>query len=314
MIKPNPSIAPFSNPIPITLKRSPFWAHSDHQLGRPNNAAPILHRAAVADPQSPEVQYNLGLALAAQEKWPAAIAAFQKAISLRPDYASAHNALGNCLRAMGQSQHAVDAYRRAVLLKPDFAGYWNNLGIGLQSLGQTPEATDAFHRALLIKPDYFEALSNLGNVQWLTGRPHEAAETCRRAIALQPQFPGAWNNLGNSLRDCGQVAEATEAYARAIELAPRDAGFHSNLIYSLHFQPDIDPAEVFRRHVEWNTLHAAHLARMFPCIATIEIPIVPSELATSHPILPITRSPIFSKINSPFTTDRISRYSPTPTS
>jgi protein O-GlcNAc transferase len=235
-----------------------------YQQGRPADAIPLLQRAADANPQSPENQYNLGLALAAREDWNAAVAAFQRAITLRPDYASAHNALGNCLRAVGDLPHAVAAYRKAVSLKPELAGFWNNLGIGLQAIAQTPEAMEAFNRALALKPDYVEAMSNLANVLWIVGRPHQAAETCRRALAIQPRFAGAWNNLGNALRDCGQVPEATHAYSQAVMFAHHDPGFHSNQIYSLHFQPNLDAAQVFRQHVEWNERHAAHLSAKNP--------------------------------------------------
>jgi protein O-GlcNAc transferase len=230
------------------------------QLNRPSDAAVILIRAVAADPQSADYQFNLGLALSATERWSEAISAFEKAIVLRPENAAAHNGLGTALRATGELTQAVAAYRKAVELKPDGSGYWNNLGIALETLGQSAEAVDAFHRALALKPDYAEGLSNLGNALWMEGRPEQAAEACRRAISIQSRLPDAWNNLGNSLRDCGRIDEATQAYARAVELAPRNAGFGSNLIYALHFQPDQDLTEVFRRHVEWNDRHAAPLA------------------------------------------------------
>jgi protein O-GlcNAc transferase len=238
-----------------------------YQLGRPKDAAAILVRACAATPNSAENQYNLGLALAAQEDWPGAITAFQKAVSLRAEYASAHNGLGNSLRAVGQLNDSVAAYRKAVALKPESAGFWNNLGIGLQAIGQTPEAMEAFNRALGLKPDYVEALSNLGNVLWLVGRPYEGAQVCRRAIAIQARNAPAWNNLGNCLRDCGQVPEATHAYSQAVASAFFDAGFHSNLIYSLHFQAGLDTGEVFRQHVEWNDRHAAPLGKNVPAHA-----------------------------------------------
>jgi protein O-GlcNAc transferase len=231
-----------------------------YQQSRPADAVAFLTRAATANPNSPELRFNLGLAHCAKEDWPAAIASFQTAIDLRPDYASAHNGLGNCLRATGQLPQAVESYRKAASLKPDSAGFLNNLGIALQSLGQTPESIEVFQRALNLKPDYAEALSNLANVLWLVGRPQEAAGACQRALALNPKLTSAWNNLGNSLRDSGQISQATEAYSKAVELDPRNAGFASNLIYMLHFQPDLDPAEVFRRHTDWNTQFAAPLS------------------------------------------------------
>ncbi|MGA3068131.1 MAG: tetratricopeptide repeat protein, partial [Tepidisphaeraceae bacterium] len=230
------------------------------QLDRPADAARVLRNAVAQTPQSPEIQYNFGLALCANQDWTSAIAAFESAIRLRPDYAPAYNGLGSALRATSQLAPALEAYRKAVELKPQTAGFWNNLGIVLQTLGQSAEGARAFERALTLKPDYADALSNLATAQRMNGRPFQSAQTSRRAIAIQERLPDAWNNLGNALRDCGQIPQAAEAYARAVEFAPRDAGFGSNLVYALHFQSDLDPAEVFRRHLEWNQRYAAPLA------------------------------------------------------
>jgi protein O-GlcNAc transferase len=49
-------------------------------------------------------------------------------LELKPDYAEAHNNLGNALNDQGKLDEAVACYRRALELKPDYAEAHNNLG------------------------------------------------------------------------------------------------------------------------------------------------------------------------------------------
>ena len=48
-----------------------------------------------------------------------AIAEYREAIRLKPDFAEAHNNLGNALQAKGKLDEAIAEYREAIRLKPD---------------------------------------------------------------------------------------------------------------------------------------------------------------------------------------------------
>ena len=48
-----------------------------------------------------------------------AIDAYNKALSIKPDYAEAHNNMGNVLRDLGKLNEAIDAYNRALSIKPN---------------------------------------------------------------------------------------------------------------------------------------------------------------------------------------------------
>ena len=56
-----------------------------------------------------------------QGKLDEAVACYRRALELKPDYAEAHNNLGNALKDQGKLDEAVACYRRALELKPDFA-------------------------------------------------------------------------------------------------------------------------------------------------------------------------------------------------
>ena len=56
-------------------------------------------------------------------------ASCNQAIALKPDYAEAHNNLGNTLKELGRLAEAEVSYKQAIVLKPDLAtAYWNLYG------------------------------------------------------------------------------------------------------------------------------------------------------------------------------------------
>ncbi len=86
-----------------------------------------------------------------------AVARYKDAIHFKPDFAEAHNNLGNALQEQGQLAEAVAHYREALRLKPDYADAYYNLGITLKEQGQLAEAVAQYQEALRLKPDYAEA-------------------------------------------------------------------------------------------------------------------------------------------------------------
>jgi len=82
-------------------------------------------------------------------------------LEIKPDYAEAHNSLGNTLNGLGRLNEAESSYRRALEIKPDYAEVHSNLGNTLTVLGRLNEAEASYRRALDIKPDSAEAHSNL---------------------------------------------------------------------------------------------------------------------------------------------------------
>ena len=87
-------------------------------------------------PINPRARNNLGLALASTGRTPDAIAQYEAALRLKPDFAEAHNNLGLALASTGRTPDAIAQYEAALRLKPDFAEAHNNLGLALASTGR----------------------------------------------------------------------------------------------------------------------------------------------------------------------------------
>jgi hypothetical protein len=79
------------------------------------------------NPEAWMAQYNFGLALGKAGKISPAIAHFQQAVQLKPDFAEAHNYLGTALLQAGKVPEAIEQYRQALRIKPDYMDAQINL-------------------------------------------------------------------------------------------------------------------------------------------------------------------------------------------
>jgi hypothetical protein len=102
----------------------------------------------------------MGIALKDQGKLEEAIEAYEKALTLKPDYAEAYTNMGVALQEQGKPEEAIDAYNKALAIKPDNAEAYNNMGITLADEGKLEDAFEVYHKSLTIKPDYAEATEN----------------------------------------------------------------------------------------------------------------------------------------------------------
>jgi hypothetical protein len=121
---------------------------------------------------------------------------------------------------------ALADYDRAVAIQPDFAEAHGNRGNALREMGRHSEALDACNRAIALKPDYNEAYNNRGNALIELNRPADALADYDRALEAAPDNVYAWVNRGNALRYLDRAEEAIESFDRAIALAPDLAEAH----------------------------------------------------------------------------------------
>ncbi len=157
-------------------------------------------RAIRLKPNFAEAYYNLAIAFAAQKKFDCALAGYRKAVEIRPDYAEAHAALGTALRACGKLDDAIAAYRRATMLKPDYAEAYCNLGRALHDQGKSEEAIDALRHGLLLDGNSAEAHNSLGLVLRAVGKLAEGRAALVEAIRLAPLSAKYRRHLSEMIR------------------------------------------------------------------------------------------------------------------
>jgi tetratricopeptide (TPR) repeat protein len=209
--------------------------------GQVPEAIARISRAAQLQ-ETARFQGNLGVALSHAGRHHDALAAYRRALELRPDYPEAHNNIGLTLTKLGQPETAEAAFRAATAFRPDFAEAFANLGDCLQSLGRLRDAVGAYERALALPR------SALGQALRRLGRAREALAAYRADAAQRPGDAEALNNLAAGLADAHNAGEGADAppserawrrrarleeahgyCSRAIALRPDFQEAHSNL-------------------------------------------------------------------------------------
>jgi predicted O-linked N-acetylglucosamine transferase (SPINDLY family) len=138
----------------------------------------------------------------------------------RPDFAEGHYKRGNALNRMGRWQAALADYDRAVTLDPCYAKAFCNRGTVLEQLGQLGRALDSYERAIALDPLDAFAYYNRASVLKKLTRLAEAVDSYDRAIALKQDYAEAYVNRGHLLHRMGLLEEAAASYGKALELRP----------------------------------------------------------------------------------------------
>jgi tetratricopeptide (TPR) repeat protein len=172
---------------------------------------------------------NLGEALQADGRLPEAIASYDRAIALEPDYAPAYNNLGTALRASGRLNDAAAAYRRALSLREEYPEAHYNLANVLTDQGKATEAADHFRIALQAIPGSADVHNNLGIALMAEGRRDEAIAEFRSATAADPDAAKAHRNLADALASAHRNDEAIDEFRLAAKLAPADGAIRYDL-------------------------------------------------------------------------------------
>jgi tetratricopeptide (TPR) repeat protein len=141
--------------------------------------------------------------------------------------------LGDAYDSAGRTDDAIAAYKRAIELKPSFA-YYNNLGGIYGRANKIEDATAAYQKAAEIDPaNAAQAWLNCGITLSNVGKYKEAIEPLKKATELDPKSAKAWYLLASALvadpsiykQTAGKI-EVTplpgtaEAYQKAIDLDP----------------------------------------------------------------------------------------------
>jgi tetratricopeptide (TPR) repeat protein len=145
-----------------------------------------------------EAHNNWGSVFLQMGRLQEAMAHYEQALRIDPDYVRAHNDLGNALLQAGRAQEAVGHYEQALRIKPDYAEAHNNLGAVLMGQGRLQEAIGHYEEALYLKPDYANAHYNLGNALLQAGKVQEAIGHYEQALRIKPDFVQAQSSLARA--------------------------------------------------------------------------------------------------------------------
>ncbi len=170
-------------------------AASSVQLRYWSDSVTMWRRALAVTTANWRAHINLGYDLSAQGEGNEAIAEFNEALRIRPDFAEGHNNLGAALAQQGKLADAIPHYLRALELKPDYAEAHGNLGVALATQGRTDQAIREFLESLRINPNQADTHSNVAVMYEDKAQIPEAIEHFRAALRLNPRHAEARRSL-----------------------------------------------------------------------------------------------------------------------
>jgi len=215
--------------------------HKHCCLGRPPRKAA---------PGDPDALYAQGMLAYRGGRADAAIDLLRRAIAKNDSVAAYHLGLARSFSALRRYPEAIAAFERVLTLTPADPNLHVGAGLACAQAGRTDDAAMHFERALSLDPAFAMAHYNLGVVRLSAGHVDEAVISFQRALDLDPKHTQAQLNLGTALVRQGQVDAALACFKHALELKPDDRHANYNLGLA-HLYADAEPGEryTWHRHV-----------------------------------------------------------------
>ncbi len=219
----------------LVPKSSPYYrmaavesALDEARLAKNDAAVAHLTALTASDPDDAEAWTALGDTYRSMSKWPAAAAAYDRAVSLH-DAAKTDSWPLYFARAVAEqgnqnwSAAEIDL-KRALLLSPNEPTLLNYLGYTWVDQNRNiPEALAMLEKAHTLKPTDGYIADSVGWAYYKLGRFADAAKALQTAVELVPGDPTINDHLGDAYWRVGRKLEAQFQWNHALAFGPADA-------------------------------------------------------------------------------------------
>jgi tetratricopeptide (TPR) repeat protein len=219
-------------------------------IGRPRPAEVFFRRALAKAPENAVLHYDLGLAVAGENRGEEARRCFEEALRRDPSFAPARSALAlarlragdeegaldewrraersgpldpaslraraGILSRRGRIDEAIEDLRRAARAEPQRAALRAELALLYQQAGMRDQALREIRRGMEIDPDDAAPRIALARIQAAEGDPAAAERTLREVVATRPGNPEARLHLAALLARSGRADEALRQIESAV--------------------------------------------------------------------------------------------------
>jgi tetratricopeptide (TPR) repeat protein len=135
---------------------------------------------------------------------------------------------GNILMKNKNYSGAITAYDKAVTLSPEYYEAWNGKADALNRVQRFSDALAASDKTLSLNPEYVQGWINRGYILYNLGRTDEELKAYETAISINPSSPDAWFNKGYSLAGMKRYDEAITAFDKVQSLDPNYPNLAAN--------------------------------------------------------------------------------------
>jgi tetratricopeptide (TPR) repeat protein len=230
------------------------------RAGRLDEARRLACRALDAGVEHPMVLNLRALDFEQAGMFKQALKDLRRAHVLAPRDFSILNACGLALARMSRLEEALACYEQALSIEPNFGPGWYNKGWALEGLGELAKAIAAYEKSVEINPENVQGWANLAFLLTRRGDDDGARRCAELALAVHPDFPPSQLALVNAEMSDPASAERRLREILAGPLATDDGplmNYHRGLGLGLladALDAQNRPAEAFTAYAESNAV------------------------------------------------------------
>jgi protein O-GlcNAc transferase len=220
----------------------------------------VLAAVCVAQEPSPSLRqadadYRAGVAALSRNDLQGARADFENVVRLAPSAEQGHSALGGVLVRIGETPGGIRELEKALSMKPDDASAQENLAIAWEQTGQPTKALPWFAKLEAAshtekRPLQPGVLAAYARCLAATGHPAAATQKMRQAAAEAPRNSEWQDELGALYAQQKDWIHAQQAFRTALAIDPELAIAHFHLGVTLEAQQQPGALEELRKAQE----------------------------------------------------------------
>lgn len=198
------------------------------QLGKLSDSAQYFERALVLQPRKLLALHNYALCLKQQKLFERALAQFDLAIAVNPQYELAYKNKFALLASLGRHVECVAGLQQALRYVPHSTDLNLLLAASLRADKQDVQALAVVEHLLDVNSKLAAAHNTRGNILLDLGRAQDAVAAYTQAIQLQTDYANAEGNLAIAYLSLAEYDKALAGFDRALQLDPRLPGMRNN--------------------------------------------------------------------------------------
>jgi len=191
-------------------------------------AAESTTQAQRRNPDLPRVLFVSGTQKFVNSWYEQAIADFQRALELDPNYSAASHYQARAYEHLGQAELALAAYSQALRADPGNYRFYRDLGNFYIQRDQYNQSLEPLRKAVALAPDEPDARYYLAGAYMSLGQ-FQAAETELRIALSFGETVNVLDTLGTTLMYEGHEEDAIPFYKRTLVIDPKDYWAWTNL-------------------------------------------------------------------------------------
>lgn len=198
--------------------------------------------ASDAVAQTPQERYTRGMQAVRQGKYQQAIQELQHAVTVQPDYAKAHAALGTIYLQLGNFSASEKALTLALNINPDLLQAEANLAVLYTKTERLDDAIGVYQNLLQRHPESLQVRLGIASAYQQAKRFSEAIEAYRESLKRSPNLAAAMTNLASCYEATEDETQAIHYYKAALAVEPNLPMANGNLGAIYQEQGELDAA------------------------------------------------------------------------